>query len=169
MEKKLNIALLVVAIAFYQAGAQADYALHGSASYVKPQARHDAEFAGASSLHDAVVRNDLSAAESLLKSGSAIDERFNGYTPIMLAVRQRDLPMVTLLLKFNAAITRDQLDRVITDSTDNKKMNPMSLELLDRCVSAVTAKYPNLIKNTGFGATNAAHQMETVMANHTSN
>jgi hypothetical protein len=127
MEKKLNIALLVVAVAFGQTAVQADYALYGKASYVKPQASHDADFAGASSLHDTVVRNDHATAESLLKSGSKIDDKLNGYTPVMLAVRQRDLPMVALILSYNAAITRDQLDRVIIDSQKSPE--------LDRCVA----------------------------------
>ncbi len=151
MEKKLNIALLVVAVAFGQNGVCAR-------SYVKTQLQHDAAVAGITSLVAAVIAGDYSKTKALCDGGTDINERRDKYTALMHSIRQGNLQITTLLNERKATINNDDIQKVIVESVDSPQR--------DACVKAVLDVNPGLVIKTGMGETNQQSSTEAVLARH---
>ena len=152
MEKKLNIALLVVAVAFGQNGVCAH-------SYVKTQLQHDAAFAGMTNLAAAVIAGDHSKTKALCDGGIDINERRAGYTGLMHSIRQGNLQITNLLNERKATINTDEIQKVIVESPDSLQR--------DACVKAVLDVHPGLVRKTSMGEINEPSSTEAVLAKYT--
>lgn len=163
MKTNFKLLTLVVAVASYQAGLIAGTMMVPPvippASFEKTQLQNDADYAKMTALQAAVVAGDLSKVKALLDAGVKIDETVNRYSALMLAIRHGHLPITDLLLRYNAPITADEIEKVTVESKDT--------QLRDLCIQRVLASYPQLRQKTGLGVRNTPHVEENVLAIHT--
>jgi len=81
---------------------------HGHEKVATLLRKHGARRGSELSLHPAVAAGDLPAVKQHLKSGTSVDQPFNGYTPIGLALRHRRWEVAKYFLRKKCDVTKSQ-------------------------------------------------------------